>query len=147
MADLRKIEIFTYNLIDSSLGVWSAYLKCDIKETKVVFAGGPNSTGYHLELTAVVKSLQMLRAKADVHLFTGRKDIAYGFRDLNLWKENGWKNSNEYALEDIQLWKELDAVSRVHRIEIEYLPSDCYWREVCLVEALARKKIAELKAR
>lgn len=120
MADNKKtINIYTDgacagNQEENNLGGWGAVLEYG-KHTKEAYGGEINTTNNRMELTALVKALEMLKEDGlNIRVFS---DSSYLVRCMNEewyknWQKNGWKNANKKPVENQDLWEKI----------IEYLP-------------------------
>lgn len=104
---IKRVEIFTDGscLGNPGPGGWGAILRYNGAE-KELSGGEPETTNNRMELTAVIKSLECLKERCDVELYT---DSQYVCNAVNKgwaigWRHKGWKRSgNEPALNS-DLW-------------------------------------------
>lgn len=98
-------------------GGWGAILMHGANKKEI--SGFENeTTNNRMELTAVIKALQMLKAKCDVELYS---DSAYVVNAISLgwlknWKQNNWIGSDKKQVKNIELWKELDNLLSYHNV-------------------------------
>jgi ribonuclease HI len=118
---LKKVEIFTDGACKGNPGPggWGSILRYKGVE-KEISGGEANTTNNRMELTAVIKALELLKEPCEVTLYT---DSQYVANALTLgwakkWKANGWmRNKKEKALNP-ELWDRLLTLYDTHEIEI-----------------------------
>ncbi len=75
------------------------------------------TTNNRMELTAVIKGLEILKRSCDIELNTDSKYVLQGINDwIENWKINGWKTANKKAVKNVDLWQRLDEEASRHRI-------------------------------
>lgn len=118
---MKKVEIFTDGACKGNPGPggWGAILRYKGVE-KEISGGEADTTNNRMELTAVIKALELLKEPCEVTLYT---DSQYVANALTLgwakkWKANGWmRNKKEKALNP-ELWDRLLNLYDTHEIEI-----------------------------
>lgn len=118
---MKKVEIFTDGACKGNPGPggWGAILRYKGVE-KEISGGEADTTNNRMELTAVIKALELLKEPCEVTLYT---DSQYVANALTLgwakkWKANGWmRNKKEKALNP-ELWDRLLTLYDTHEIEI-----------------------------
>ena len=97
-------------------GGWGALLRAGGRE-KELFGGEPATTNNRMELTAVIRALEALKAPSDVEIHTDSQYVKNGIETLiHGWKRNGWKTADRKPVKNAELWRELDALAGRHRI-------------------------------
>lgn len=103
------------------------------------------TTNNKMELTAVVKALSMLKKKCNVQLYS---DSAYVVNAINqnwiqIWRNNGWKNSDREQVKNLELWHELDKLITYHSVTFNKVKghSDNEYNNRC--DELATMEIAK----
>lgn len=77
-----------------------------------------NTTNNRMEITAVIRALEMLKAPCTVELYS---DSAYVVNAIKLgwlenWKNNGWIGSDKKPVKNIEYWKRLDELMNIHQV-------------------------------
>ena len=77
-----------------------------------------NTTNNKMEITAVIRALELLKAPCTVDLYS---DSAYVVNAINLgwlenWKSNGWKGSDKKQVKNIEYWQRLDELMQTHKV-------------------------------
>jgi ribonuclease HI len=117
-----SVLIYTDGACDPNPGVggWAAVLmyKGKIKELS---GGEPVSTNNRMELTAAIKALEALKRPSRVVLCTDSQYLKNGITKwLAAWKRYNWTRRGE-ALKNIDLWRRLDELTRIHEISWEWV--------------------------
>ena len=115
---MKNIQIYTDGACSGNPGVggWGAILIYN-NVKKEIFDGDLDTTNNKMELTAVIKSLESLKEKCEVDLYTDSKYVKDGITQwIYSWKKNNWKNSKKEDVKNKELWQKLDALSKVHKI-------------------------------
>lgn len=98
-------------------GGWGAWLSYNGKE-KELYGGEPLTTNNRMELTAVIRALEALNRPCYVRIYTDSVYVQKGITEwIHGWKAKDWRTSDKKPVKNDDLWKELDALSRQHRIE------------------------------
>ena len=76
----------------------------------------PNTTNNKMEITAVIRALELLKAPCTVELYS---DSAYVVNAITLgwlenWKNNNWLGSDKKQVKNIEYWKRLDELMHIH---------------------------------
>ena len=78
----------------------------------------PNTTNNKMEITAVIRALELLKAPCTVELYS---DSAYVVNAIKLgwlenWKKNNWLGSDKKQVKNIEYWKRLDELMQIHKV-------------------------------
>ena len=77
----------------------------------------PNTTNNRMALRSAIDPLRALSRPSRVRFVSDSQYLTRGMTEwLRGWKARGWKRKGG-AIENLELWKELDQVARRHRIE------------------------------
>jgi ribonuclease HI len=113
------IKIWTDGACRGNPGVggWGVYIYGDNWEERLYGHGGI-TTNNEMELTAAVKGLQSLGedSQKEVELLSDSNYVITGMNTwIENWKKKGWKTTKG-AVKNLELWKELDRLSKIHKI-------------------------------
>ena len=97
-------------------GGWAAILRYKDVE-KAISGGNPDTTNNQMELTAVIKALQLLKKTSNIDITT---DSQYVINGITKWIY-GWKKKNWKNVKNIELWKELDTEVAKHTIKWNWI--------------------------
>ena len=116
---MKKVEIFTDGACKGNPGPggWGVVLRMGHHE-KDISGHDPATTNNRMELTAVIRALGALKQPCEVHLHTDSRYVIDGItRWIFGWQKNGWKNSQKKPVLNADLWQELIAAVRPHKIQ------------------------------
>ncbi|MCH5300996.1 MAG: ribonuclease HI [Ruminococcus sp.] len=121
---MKEVQIFTDGACKGNPGPggWGAVLR--YKETDKEISGGEAvTTNNKMELTAVIKALEMLKEPCKVSLYS---DSQYVCNALKLgwakkWQQNNWmRNKKEPALNP-ELWEKLLQLCDIHQVDVNWV--------------------------
>ena len=105
-------------------GGWAFLLRhVPTGETVEVSGAKPDTTNNQMELQALIEGLRHLTRSTRTHVVTDSSYVNQGITEwMEYWKRRGWKRKTKYGLKpvkNIELWKELDELSRRHQLSFE----------------------------
>jgi ribonuclease HI len=121
---MKKVEIFTDGACKGNPGPggWGSILR--YKETEKEISGGEaNTTNNRMELTAVIKALELLKEPCEVELYTDSQYVANALTQgwARKWQANGWmRNKKEKALNP-ELWERLLKLYDTHSVKVNWV--------------------------
>ena len=113
------IKIYTDGSCIGNPGVggWGAIIIMDGKKIKIK-GNKTNTTNNQMELIAPIKALKKIPNNSAVQIFTDSKYVKMGITEwIKKWSQNDWKTSSKQKVKNIELWKELNDISKKHKIE------------------------------
>ena len=116
---MDKIKIYTDGACKGNPGVggWGALLIAG-KHEKELFGGEKETTNNRMELMAVIQALGALKRPCQIDLHTDSQYVLKGITEwLDGWKAKGWKTASKEPVKNVDLWQELDAACRLHKIQ------------------------------
>ncbi len=143
---MKRVKIYTDGACKGNPGpggwaavlIWGPY-------RKEIAGGEAHTTNNRMELRAAIEALRALREPAEVDLFTDSAYLKRGITEwLPRWKENGWKRRQGRRLLPVaneDLWRELDRLTRVHKVRFHWLAGHAGQPENERADRLARKSI------
>lgn len=77
------------------------------------------TTNNRMEILAAIEAIKALKGPCHVKLYSDSAYLVNAFLQhwLDNWQRNGWVNSKKDPVENQDLWRELLAVIRPHRVE------------------------------
>ena len=123
MNSLKKVIIYTDGACrgNPGNGGWGAILNYNDK-TKEIKGFASNTTNNIMELTAVIKAIELLKEPCQITVFTDSKYVQNGISTwIHGWKKNGWKTSNKKSVKNKNLWLALDDQAAKHNISWEWV--------------------------
>jgi ribonuclease HI len=116
---MKKIEIFTDGACKGNPGPggWGALLRMGAHE-KEMSGGDPATTNNRMELMAAIRALEALIEPCAVTLHSDSKYVLDGITKwVHGWQKNGWKNASKQPVRNADLWHELIAAAKPHKVE------------------------------
>ena len=148
MSDSELIQIYTDGACRGNPGPggWGALLKFGSKE-KQLYGGESLTTNNRMELRAVIEALSALKRPCNVSVTSDSTYVLKGINEwLPNWKKRGWLTSGKKPVKNDDLWKSLDSLKSIHKIEWHWVKGHSGHFENELVDQLANKGIDELQA-
>jgi ribonuclease HI len=98
-------------------GGWAAIIF--MNNEKIIISGcKKNTTNNQMELMAAIEALKKIPKNQEVQMYTDSKYVKMGITEwIKKWSQNDWKTSSKQRVKNIELWKELNDVSKKHKIE------------------------------
>ncbi len=91
-------------------------------ETRDVTGGEPRTTNNRMELKAVIAGLAALEETSQVRIVTDSQYVAKGMTSwIHGWRRKGWKTASGSPVKNRELWEELDALAKRHRVQWEWV--------------------------
>lgn len=97
-------------------GGWGAWIRWGTHE-KELCGGEPHTTNNRMELRAVIEALTALRRRCRVTVHTDSQYVRKGMTEwLPSWKARGWRTADGKPVKNVELWQQLEALSRQHEV-------------------------------
>ena len=123
MTELTKVEIATDGACKGNPGPggWGAIIRSGTSEREL--AGGEKlTTNNRMELTAAIEGLNALKRPCHVTLSTDSRYVMDGLTKwIKGWQKNGWKTAAKQPVKNADLWQELLAAAKPHRVEWKWV--------------------------
>lgn len=98
-------------------GGWGALLVAS-GHRKEISGGEANTTNNRMEMTAVIRALELLKRPSTVEVHTDSQYVQKGISEwLAGWKRRNWRTADGKPVKNQDLWQRLDALAQQHRIE------------------------------
>jgi ribonuclease HI len=139
---LPEVEVYTDGACQPNPGPggWAAILKAKRHE-KIISGGEAQTTNNRMELTAAIRALQALKQPSHVLLYTDSEYMKRGVTEwLPGWERRGWKRQTG-KLANVDLWQNLAAELKIHKVEWRWLRGHAGHMENERVDLLARQAI------
>jgi ribonuclease HI len=144
---MSMIEIYTDGACKGNPGPggWGALLRSQGKEKELKGAESM-TTNNRMELTAAIEALSSLSKFCQIDLYTDSNYLRQGMQSwLAGWKKKGWKNSKNEPVKNIDLWKRLDELAGIHKINWHWVKGHSGHPENDRADALANEAILEME--
>ena len=97
-------------------GGWAAILIYRGKR-KILAGFTRETTNNIMELTCAIKALEKLKEPCTVALYSDSVYLVKGMTEwIQNWKEKDWKNSKKKRVKNLELWQQLDTLSKKHNV-------------------------------
>lgn len=123
MSDLPHVEIATDGACKGNPGPggWGVLLRMGDKE-KELSGGEKLTTNNRMELTAAIQGLNALKKPCQVTLSTDSRYVMDGLTKWIFgWMKNGWKTASKQPVKNADLWQELLAAAKPHKVEWKWV--------------------------
>ncbi|MBL8923245.1 MAG: ribonuclease HI [Myxococcaceae bacterium] len=141
------VDIFTDGACKGNPGPggWGAILRAGRHE-KELYGGEPDTTNNRMELTAVIRALEVLKRPVKVRVHTDSTYVQQGISAwIHGWKKNGWKTKAKEPVKNADLWQALDAAAARHDVEWLWVKGHAGHPENERADALANRGIDGLR--
>lgn len=141
------VEIFTDGACSGNPGVggYGAVLKYG-REIKEISGYERETTNNRMEMTAVIKALELLKRPCIIKLYSDSNYVVKGMTEwVTAWIEKNWLNSQKKPVANQDLWKKLLNVSRSHQIEWKWIRGHHGHPENERCDQLARNAIKKVQ--
>ena len=119
MSELPHVEMATDGACKGNPGPggWGVVLRSG-KTEKELSGGETLTTNNRMEMTAAIQGLNALTRPAQVTLSTDSRYVMDGLTKwIAGWQRNGWKTADKKPVKNADLWQELIAAAKPHRIQ------------------------------
>ena len=116
---MKRVEVFTDGACKGNPGPggWGVVLRMGPHE-KELSGAEPGTTNNRMELTAVIAALGALKQPCEVHLHTDSRYVIDSITSWIFgWQKNGWKTAAKKPVLNADLWQDLLAATRPHKIK------------------------------
>lgn len=119
-SELPRVEIATDGACKGNpgRGGWGAVLRAADGRERELSGGEKVTTNNRMELMAAIEGLKALKRPCRVILSTDSRYVMDGLTKwIKGWQKNGWKTAAKQPVKNAELWQELLAAAKPHRIE------------------------------
>jgi ribonuclease HI len=141
---MRQVDIFTDGACKGNPGPggWAAILRSGAHEKELV-GGEPRTTNNRMEMTAVLRGLAALKEPCAVTVHTDSRYVIDGMTKWIFgWQKKGWINAAKKPVINEDLWRELIAAARPHKVTWEWVKGHSGHPENERCDALASEEAA-----
>jgi ribonuclease HI len=116
---MKKVTLYTDGACSGNPGVggYGAVLMYNGHEKQISGADG-DTTNNRMELFAVISGLNCLKEECEVTIYSDSAYTVNGFNNgwVYGWEKNGWKKADNKPVLNDDLWKQLLALTRKHKV-------------------------------
>lgn len=121
---MKKLDIYTDGACSGNPGKggWGAVLVYKGAE-KEISGAEKQTTNNRMELTAVIKALQLLKEPCEVNLTTDSKYVCDAVNKgwVYGWKKKGWIKSDKKSALNVDLWEKLLEQLKIHDVTFNWV--------------------------
>ncbi len=120
---MKRVTIYTDGACEGNPGPggFAAIIE-EEGDTRDVTGGEPRTTNNRMELKAVIAGLEALDETSQVRIMTDSQYVAKGMTSwIHGWRRKGWKTASGTPVKNRELWEELDALAKRHRVQWEWV--------------------------
>ena len=142
---MKTVQIYTDGACSGNPGPggWGAILVYNQHE-KEISGGDKYTTNNKMELTAVVKALEILNEPCRVALYTDSKYIVDSVNNgwVYSWQKNKWRKSDGKPALNVDLWMRVLQLMEIHQVKFNWVKghADNYYNNKCDQMAVAESR-------
>jgi ribonuclease HI len=141
---MKQVDIFTDGACKGNPGPggWAAILRMGEHE-KELTGGEAATTNNRMEMTAILRGLSALNEPCAVTVHTDSRYVIDGMTQWIFgWQKRGWLNAAKKPVANEDLWRELIAAARPHKVSWEWVKGHSGHPENERCDALASAEAA-----
>lgn len=141
---MKQVDIFTDGACKGNPGPggWAAILRMGEHE-KELTGGEAATTNNRMEMTAILRGLSALNEPCAVTVHTDSRYVIDGMTQwIYGWQKRGWLNAAKKPVANEDLWRELIAAARPHKVSWEWVKGHSGHPENERCDALASAEAA-----
>ncbi len=150
MEKKKKVTLYTDGACSGNPGLGGYGGILIYGEAQLEYSGSEKeTTNNRMEIIAVITGLKRLKYPCSVDVYS---DSAYTVNAFNegwiyAWKKNGWKKADKKEVQNVDLWEELYALTKIHDVTFHKVAghADNALNNRC--DALARGAVEALRNR
>lgn len=147
---MKRVNIYTDGACSGNPG-WGGYAAIIIYKgvEKIVKGAEKETTNNRMELMAAIEGLKALKENCAVDLYSDSAYTVNAFTEgwIYGWIDKGWITSTNKEVANVDLWKELYSLSRMHKVNFIKVKghSDNEYNNRC--DQIARSEIKDAQKR
>ena len=124
-------------------GGWGAILHYN-GNIKEINGYSPDTTNNIMEITAVIKAINLLNRPCTITITTDSTYVKNGITKwIHTWKNTNWKTANKKPVKNKKLWQQLDEAIKQHDVTWEWVKGHSGHPQNEKADELANKAIEE----
>jgi ribonuclease HI len=141
------VQLFTDGACSGNPGPggWGCILR--FKDVEKELCGGePGTTNNRMEMKAVISGFEALKRPCIVEVYTDSQYVQKGISEwIWGWKKKGWKTADNKPVKNADLWQQLDALVKIHKVTWHWVKGHAGHVENERADELARKGLKEAR--
>jgi len=106
------------------------------------------TTNNRMELKGAIEGLRALKTPCQVKLCCDSQYVVKGITEwLANWKKRGWRKADKGPVSNVELWRELDELLSMHRVEAVWVKGHAGHPENERVDVMARTRAEGIETR
>ncbi len=148
MSAKKRVVLYTDGACSGNPGLGGYGGILMYKDVRREFSGAEeNTTNNRMEVLAVIEGLKRLKYPCEVDVYS---DSAYTVNAFNegwiyAWQNKGWKKADGKAVQNVDLWEELLALLKVHKVTFYKVAGHADNEDNNRCDELARTAIVQLR--
>ncbi|MBQ2671360.1 MAG: ribonuclease HI [Clostridia bacterium] len=146
---MKEITVYTDGACSGNPGPggWGAVLIYN-SHRKEISGGEKLTTNNRMELTALIKALEIVNQKCKINIFTDSKYLCDGINKgwAENWRKNSWKKSDNKPAINPDLWEKLLDLLKNHKYKINWVKGHAGHPENELCDKLATDEIKKINS-
>ena len=114
---MKKIILYTDGACSGNPGPGGYGSILMYKDAKKEISGyKSNTTNNQMEMLAVIEGLKLVKEPCEIEIYSDSAYVVNAFNNkwIDSWLKNNWKTSSKKEVKNIELWKELLELLKVH---------------------------------
>lgn len=116
---MNNVQIYTDGACSGNPGAggYAAILMCS-SNIREVYGAQQDTTNNQMELMAVIEGLKALNKPCVAEVFSDSAYVVNAFNQgwIETWIKNGWRTSNRKGVQNVDLWKRLIELTKIHTV-------------------------------
>lgn len=120
---MKKVTVYTDGACSGNPGPggWAALLIFGGTEREIS-GGEKETTNNRMEMMGVLQALKKLKEPCDVTIVTDSQYVLKGMTEwVEGWQRRGWKNAEKKPVKNVDLWLELIAAAKPHKLTWQWV--------------------------
>ena len=148
MSEKKRVTLYTDGACSGNPGLGGYGGVLIYGDVKREYSGAEKqTTNNRMELMAVIVGLKRLKYPCAVDVYSDSAYTVNAYLNgwIYAWKNNGWKKADKKAVQNVDLWEELYALTQIHEVTFHKVAghADNALNNRC--DELARGAIVELR--
>lgn len=120
-----QVELYTDGACSGNPGPggWAFVLKHPATGKEMESSGAEaETTNNRMELMAVIRGLEALKAPSLVELYSDSQYVLNGLKEwMASWKKRNWRTASKQPVKNVDLWQQLDVLQGKHELKFHWI--------------------------